>query len=402
MSDTLPPPRPHAAPLEGGDVDPAIVRLASPRDVLDAIPHSLGFVPYNSLIIVLLREVDDDTTHKRRRTVLTMRVDLVGSVLPAAELMDWSSIRAAVRSSQATSSLMAVFVDDEPAGAAALWQTAVANGVERDVEVDSLGPMRAWMRLGCALDEQGDLLRTAGAVLTETGAPMADVLVVVDNRYFSLMCEDDSCCPTLGIAYDSHVPGAAGVRLAVEGGSSPFSTRQVLLDRFARNDEACLRMSYAIAGHAVGQDVESAHADAGGNHTREAMVERILRAAVSTVEVDVDELAGVLVALGDVHVRDAVVARAIDPERATSAEDERLLRDFMTSLTRSAPNGYRAAPATLAAILWWIDGDGASANIALDSACADQSDYRLALLMVDVVRAAVPPSAVRDLLMRAA
>lgn len=392
------------------DQEPTVVRLASPRDVLDAIPHSLGFVPSDSIVIVLMRESDQRGQSQRRRTVLTMRIDLVGERLPAASLMDWPSIASAVRSTRATSSLMAVFVDTEPAGLSDVWSLAVDRGIERDLELRDLPSMRAYLGVGCTLDEQGELMRNAGEVLAESGAALSDALVVIGGRYFSLMCEDESCCPALGTPYDPAGPGVAGVRLAVEGSSSPFRGRAILEDRFATDPalraqiEACAGEPEPATNHVTEPDVVAAG------------VAGVLAAAAHhchNQRMDPRAALQVLHSLRSVHIRDAVLARAVERANQSStaasasassepASSEAALRDYVSLLTRAAPDDLRAAPATMAALLWWVAGDGASANIALEQALIVDPQYRLALLMAQVVRSAVPPEQVRTLLITAA
>ena len=98
------------------------------------------------------------------------------------------------------------------------------------------------------------------------------------------------------------------------------------------------------------------------------------------------------VALRELRVRDDAWARML-PEH--NAEHTRLWAD----LTRLAPPGYVAAPASLLAFVAWQAGDGALANIALDRALADDQRYSMARLLrraLDSRRAAVGCPAADD------
>ena len=101
-----------------------------------------------------------------------------------------------------------------------------------------------------------------------------------------------------------------------------------------------------------------------------------------------DEAARLLVALRYLRFRDDAWAR-MDPEH--KAEHRRL----WTDLTRLAPAGYRAAPASLLAFVAWQSGDGALANVALDRALDDSPDYSMGHLLRQVITAGAPPSLAR-------
>jgi len=83
--------------------------------------------------------------------------------------------------------------------------------------------------------------------------------------------------------------------------------------------------------------------------------------------------------LGDIRVRDTVLLRLIRADRSDPGEWSRTL-ELLCQLVREAPAGAVAPPATLLAIVAWMGGEGALANIALDRSDADDPDYRLAAL----------------------
>ena len=88
-----------------------------------------------------------------------------------------------------------------------------------------------------------------------------------------------------------------------------------------------------------------------------------------------EEAARLLVALrSDLWVRDDSWARM-------EAEHAKAHLKMWTDLTRLAPRGYAAPPASLLAFIAWQLGDGALANVALDRALADTPDYSMASLI---------------------
>ena len=98
-----------------------------------------------------------------------------------------------------------------------------------------------------------------------------------------------------------------------------------------------------------------------------------------------DETARLLAALRHLRFRDDAWAR-MDPVHKAAH-----LR-LWTDLTRHAPAGYVAAPASLLAWVAWQAGDGALANIALDRADADNPTYSMAQLLRQLITAGLPPS----------
>ena len=98
-----------------------------------------------------------------------------------------------------------------------------------------------------------------------------------------------------------------------------------------------------------------------------------------------DETARLLAALRHLPVRDDAWAR-MDPE------DKAAHLPLWTDLTRQAPAGYVAAPASLLAFVAWQHGNGALANVALDRALADNPRYSMALLLRQVIDSGAPPS----------
>ena len=323
---------------------PAVITLTSPRDVLDAIPHSLGFYPGNSLVISLLA----DTARGRRRQVLVIRLDLIDDS-DDVEVVDWPSVHTAMATSGATSAVIAVFA---------------TRGTQSQVQT-----------------QQRPLIERVKTVLADEDIDVMDALIVADGCYVSLVCADPSCCPPEGISYDVVDPGAIGVELAVRGGSSPLLGRDDVADQFAIDPQAQALIQALMDELADGVGLDAEQILAWGSKSAPAT----------------SQVAQSLMAFADVGIRDAVIAGAL----CENADNEERLRSFFSYLITVAPDGYRAAPATMSAIAWWVEGDGARANICLDLAFEDNSDYRLAELFKQIMRAAVRPEQVRELLAEA-
>ncbi|HEX6888559.1 MAG TPA: DUF4192 domain-containing protein [Candidatus Nanopelagicales bacterium] len=95
-------------------------------------------------------------------------------------------------------------------------------------------------------------------------------------------------------------------------------------------------------------------------------------------------------ALADITVRDTLLLRLV----VADDHDPRAWRDtidLMADLTRCAPTGWAAPPATLLAIVAWMRGEGALASVALARAVKDDPGYRLAHLAREVIGRGMDP-----------
>lgn len=98
--------------------------------------------------------------------------------------------------------------------------------------------------------------------------------------------------------------------------------------------------------------------------------------------------------LADIRVRDTVLLRLIRVDLADPGAWDRTL-EVLCQLVRDAPPGSVAPPATLLAIVAWVRGEGALANVALDRSDADDPAYRLASLARQVMVRGVDPASWR-------
>ena len=80
----------------------------------------------------------------------------------------------------------------------------------------------------------------------------------------------------------------------------------------------------------------------------------------------------------------------VPPERATA-----VARGGPRGRGRPGQTGAQAPALTLLALLAWWRGDGARARVLLDGSLDAEPGYRLAELLDDALRAAIPPGWVR-------
>ena len=316
-----------------GTQEPKVVQVASPEQLLNAVPGLIGFTPAESLVVV-------GVEGPRHRVKVTLRYDLPGA----------DDIRAAEQIvGHATSVLTQAGVDT---------MVAVVYGA----------------------DEPGGLV--AAALAAQDDVDVRDVLRVADGRYWSYACTGEDCCPAAGTPFEAQIPEEFGTVLA---------DRARLADRVApvtgERAEAMRQVTRAAeqrAGDAV----------AVGGQVRfvnDALT--YVQAAIAVYRNDAglasdSDAAIMLVGLCDLRVRDDAWSR-MEPEFR-----EAHLR-LWTDLTTLAPAGLVAAPASLLAFVAWQSGNGALANVALDRALADDPSYSMAQLLRQVITAGAPPSLAR-------
>jgi hypothetical protein len=125
---------------------PERVRIGSPGELIAAVPYLLGFVPVDSLVVVVLGG-------SRHEVVLVQRGDLAG-LTPRVQ----AQLAGAARQSGGDSAAVILFGD--------VGEQAVAWSV--------------------------------GSRLEAAGIRLLDVLQVRDRRWTSLLCDDPTCCPPEG------------------------------------------------------------------------------------------------------------------------------------------------------------------------------------------------------------
>jgi hypothetical protein len=100
----------------------------------------------------------------------------------------------------------------------------------------------------------------------------------------------------------------------------------------------------------------------------------------------VSELARLSVALGDIRVRDSILW-----DMANGTYDRSSLAKKLTHGLPQLQATHGAPIATAAAICWWLNGNGAMANLCLDRAFTDAPDYSLAAMVRAALDHALPP-----------
>lgn len=361
-----------------------VVTMREPRDLLALIPYQLGFRPEASAVLVSLRG-------SRSRVGLVVRVDL-------ADLAD------PVHGGQVARDVVTHVVGDGAARAVVVLYPGTEDG--SDVQV----PLAR--------------LREAGEHLLGT----LTAWVVGPRGWWGAGCTDPGCCPEGGRPLAEIDTAPIGARMVFEG-NVVAPSRSALAEvptagREARKSARGARDRWLARAEAVDGPEGAYRWRRSGLDAWLAEFDRV----AATLGADATErratppaVAGrIEAALSDTLVRDAVLVsflpgtdRAqdllvggvadpevgnalrsiIDPQYAVPPEPHRVraATTVLTQVVAHAPRDRRPPAQTLLAVLAWWSGDGARANLFVDEALARRPDYRLAVLVRDVLSTGMPP-----------
>ncbi|MEH0985868.1 DUF4192 domain-containing protein [Micromonospora sp. CPCC 205556] len=310
--------------------------IASPTDLLAAVPHLLGFHPTDSLVIVGVADT---------RVVVASRADLP----PPADVADW-------------------VLDIAPSQIRMLRQAAASVAI-----VVGYGPATAVT----------PVMDTLLPRLSAAGIDVFDALRVTDGRYFSYLCQEPSCCPPDGTAFDPH---RSDVTLhAIVAGSHALPDRAALVASVAPTVGTARDAVTRATAHAWAR--RRALTAAAGRDGLLRAGDKAVRATFARYADDGvltdDELAWLTVLLPIIAIRDAAW-------RATDALPWHTA--LWADITRRAHPPLAAPPASLLAFAAWRRGEGALAAVAVDRALAADPTYTLARLIDHALRAGLAPS----------
>lgn len=335
----------------------------SPEATLAIVPHLLGFVPRDSLIVIGVGPLNG-------RVKVTLRYDL-----PAAADRQ-----------------------DQPEPTAAANPGAVAEIASHAMSVLAAQSLTEAIVVGYGPDERvAPFVPALQEAAKAASVVLAEMLRVQDGRYWSYLCRDQECCPQTGTAFDP-TAHAASIAMAEAGAD-------VLADREA------VGAAIAPLGGVTAESMRQATERAERYVTKKLVkVRKVTQLGVVRQMISAEGLAAVAeiidtyrqggrfstdyqvawltVVLRDMRVRDDAWARMI-PEH----HDAHLR--LWTDVVRRAQPGHVAPAASLLAFVAWQSGNGTLANLALDRALADNPRYSMATLLRQVISAGAPPSLAR-------
>ena len=313
--------------------------LTSPHDLLAAIPFLIGYHPINSLVLVSLKD---------ESVGMAMRVDLPVEV--SVESYDL---------------LASHFIREDADGA-----FIVAYLPDGFMEGESV-------------------LINASAALMRAGIEIKESLIVQGDRFRSMLCADEICCPPEGLP----IPAIDSSRIAAEhviaGHPMPYACVDDLIGSIAAlpsaHDKEWLNEvnRFWIASDAeeindLQRDGATAVIDLAGEYQEGRGSE------------DRELTARVIGRMSDIQVRDFALGSHSDE---TSDFYWKMWRDLLLM----APRGFVAPIASVFAAIAYERGEGAMAHKALDRALADDEKYSLAMLLRRVFTAGWPPQSLTSM-----
>jgi Domain of unknown function (DUF4192) len=232
------------------------------------------------------------------------------------------------------------------------------------------------------------LMVTADAVRS-VGIEILDQLRAHSGRYWSYRCGNPGCCPPEGKPYEvSSTVIAAEATLA---GCVALPDRDALVRTLGPPTGPVLAAMQSATASAERRlkEIPEGRATATG---QSALQEAIDRHATGGRLTD-DEVAWLTVLLSaDQGLRDGALT-GLEKER--TAEPKRKVHDSLwTDVVRRCDPQHVVTPAVLLAYVCWRGGDGVRAGVAVERALATDPQCPAARLMAELLRRAVPPTAV--------
>ncbi|GIG63758.1 DUF4192 domain-containing protein [Phytomonospora endophytica] len=316
------------------------IRLGSPEDLLAATPYLLGYHPSESIAFLGLASGD---------VKVTGRYDLSGSGAPRDPTRVVENL-----SRQGVDSVL-----------------LLGYGPPGHVTVDM------------------DILRDA---LAQAGLPVREALRVTEGRYWSYLCPGVDCCPVEGTAFD-----LAGERVSAAmtfAGLQALPKREdvaALIAPCEAEARAEVRAALAAKSASLSEELLGARdTTARWDAWRDEGV-MLLRRVVAEVREsgrlpEVGDIASLCLLLGHDRIRDE--AWALVDENEPEA-----LVPLWVRLVRHAEPEHVPVTASLLSYAAWRAGNGALSRIAVERALEAQPDYRLGLMLTDVLNAAISPTA---------
>ena len=308
--------------------------VKTPHDLLAAVPFLIGYHPTDSLVLI---SVKSDSLE------MAMRID---------------------------------FPKNPPEGSYQL----LASHLKRD---NSEGALIVAYEPADSLAGPEVLHNVADAVAS-LDIPIRELMLVRNNHWRSLLCNDDKCCPPEGNQIEEFVNSRIAAEQVASGKVLPFSDSEGLTHSISATILAKdINWNAQVVGFKVDPDANNL------NELQRDGAESILLLADFYSQngfcKDYDLMARVLGRLSDIQVRDFALGCHTDQ---TINSYWAMWRDLM----RIAPPKFVAPVASVFASIAYENGEGALAHRALDRAIEDDPEYSLARLLRRIFSSGWPPS----------
>jgi hypothetical protein len=332
------------------------IRITDPGDLIEAIPYLIGFHPTESLVLLGFTG-DSSGPAATERVQVALRIDIPPEPLTPDDLdsLLCSLGRSGVRS------VIAVFITEQ------------------------LNPLNRTAGLLV------DLVHAVTYAVAEANMSLLDVLLADDRSWWSLLCEDEDCCPPEGTT--RQIGCASSAAQATVAGLVALPDRESMAASLAGDPasrRAKLEAGLARAEHRVNQAVLGN----GLRRLRRTDAAAIVRSARQRSEgqqrrLTDAQLSRFGVALADISIRDDVWL-LID-ERSLDASE------LMYELHSRLPAPYDAAPMVLYGWSQWRNGNGTLAAMAAERALESDPGYTAAQLLIHIIQSGLDPQTIPTL-----
>lgn len=322
--------------------------MSSSAELVEAVPYLLGFHPTESLVVLGFRRAVEGPP---LTIALTARTDLD----PADETgLDRPSATA----------MQHALLDAECEAAVAVLFPAAYEGDPR--QNDAIARM----------------IGLVTGLLDQAGITLLDALLVHDDRWWSLSCEDPSCCPPEGT---ERRPGSSVAAELTYAGLVARPDRDSLLATLDGRDPDT-REKLLPALYRADQRLIDLIERNGPERARRTESSALIRAAYECEHggrLSARRLARLGAALRDIPIRDALWL-ALDARDVVATA-------LLDQLHRALPSPYDAAPMFLWGWAKWRSGNGTFASAAADRALASDPKYSAAELLLEAVQSGLDP-----------
>ncbi len=322
--------------------------MSTSAELVEAVPYLLGFHPTMSLVVLGFRRSADRSPLS---IALTARIDL--------DPADGSGL-------------------DRPS-AAAMQHALLDAGCAAAIAVMFPGSI--------AGDPRQDEA-TAGTIaaltdlLDHVGISLLEALLVAGDRWWSLSCEDPSCCPVEGS--ERQATSSVAAELTYAGLVARPDKASLLATLDGHDPEARAKLLPAL--HRADRRLVELIDRNGPDRARRTEASALIRAAYECEHGQVlsaRRLARLGAALRDIPIRDALWL-ALDARTVTATA-------LLEQLHKALPAPYDAPPMFLFGWATWRSGNGTLASAAADRAVRSDPAYSAAELLAEAVQSGLDP-----------
>jgi Domain of unknown function (DUF4192) len=312
--------------------------LKTPADLLTAIPFLIGYQPEASIVVVAVQA---------ERIGLAMRIDFPKDFDP----LPFKSMISHLEYEKSDSALLVFYLPPDAD------------------------------RIVC---EQ--LAQLVSRMIARANIDVSEILLVQAERWWSLLCEDDSCCAEIGNALPNLKNSEIAAQKVFAGKLFPFDSRQEMessLGYLAQDPFSIeIKKGLEICNAKINEDLDLRRYRTIAAENCAQVMENFIAQATP----DPTKVSKFIYDLSDLTIRDYAFG-------ITTEETKDQFWSFWLWLLRISPAGYRAPAATIFAALSYERGEGALANQSLEVALADDQKYSMAKLLKRTFAAGWPTSA---------